>query len=162
MVSKHSALSMIKLVVEAATELQQLVTIKLHPADAENEISTIVRGRKNVSIEKERPAKELIVDSDICIVSSSTTGLEVCSMMKPLIYLDVNPNANFIPYEDFGAALIAHDRATLIASLRKYDQQTTRHIVQAGQKRLISEYLANMPSDTIEQIASTVYRKKND
>lgn len=158
-VNRSSYEAMINIVLESTSDLSTKVIIKLHPTDSGDDVASIIGKQGNVFIEKSLSANELILTSSICIVSSSTTGLEVCSQQKPLIYLDVNPNAKFVDYERFGAALIATNACTLREAIDQYEKPEIRAAIAKGQSELIRDYLDNIPSDSIERIVSGIFEK---
>lgn len=79
--------------------------VKVHPADRTGMIEQALSGFPGVSIVREGSSQEIILQSDIVIVASSTTGLEACIANKPLIVVESKGLSEYGPYREYGAAL---------------------------------------------------------
>ena len=95
----------------AATAARQLsgahLTVKIHPGDRTDMIPGVMRDYPEFCVVQCGSSHDAIVQSDLVIVVSSTTGLEACVADKPLVVIDVSGDANAVPYASYGAAVPA-------------------------------------------------------
>ncbi len=63
-----------------------------------------VGDRPNCRIVRDKTSQQVIRDSDVVIVVSSSTGAEACIADKPLIVLRLPGIPEVIPYRKYGAA----------------------------------------------------------
>ncbi len=89
----------------AAIESAHLI-VKIHPGDKTGMVERAVGKLPGCTIVKAGNSQDVILQSDIVIVVSSTTGLEACVADKPLIVLEPVGVPNFGTYAQYGAALM--------------------------------------------------------
>jgi hypothetical protein len=82
--------------------------VKIHPGDKTGMIDRTVGKRPHCTIVKAGASQDVILESDIIVVVSSTTGLEACVADKPLIVLEPEGVPSFGSYAQYGAALEVH------------------------------------------------------
>ena len=79
---------------------------KVHPGDKTGMVERTVGELPSCTIVKSGNSQDVILESDIVIVVSSTTGLEACVADKPLIVLEPVGFPSFGTYAQYGAALM--------------------------------------------------------
>jgi len=141
------------------------LTIKLHPADYHRaeKVNEIVNSEDNIQVETNIASSDLINEADICLVASSTVGLEVCEYEKALVYLNFFSNEDLVDYKRYDAAHIVSNESELTKVLESilelpYEQRNTKI---EGQRRL-SEHLLNSTSKTsgIQLVSDILMKEK--
>ncbi|HEV3416251.1 MAG TPA: hypothetical protein VG056_05545, partial [Pirellulales bacterium] len=147
-VSYSTAKLCLSSVVQAASEISGArLVVKPHPGDKTGMVERLVGKRRGCTVVKESGSQEVICQSDIVIVLSSTTGLEACMADKPLIVLRPEGVPSFGPYAEYNAALDvpvnsdgdAKRIAEAIQSLRR--DAKLAQILAAGRRRLVNDML---------------------
>ncbi|HEV2973134.1 MAG TPA: hypothetical protein VGY55_24415 [Pirellulales bacterium] len=147
-VSYSTAKLCLSSVIQAASEIAGArLVVKLHPGDKTGMVERLVGKRRGCTVVKEGGSQEVICQSDVVIVLSSTTGLEACMADKPLIVLRPEGVPGFGPYAEYNAALEvpvngdgdAKRIAEAIQSLRS-DAKLAQSLA-AGRRRLVNDML---------------------
>lgn len=106
-VSAEVSDKMLQIVLEAVSTMPNThLIIKTKPED-KSKIYEQVKLTKNVELVKNYNAMDVLLDSDVVIVSTSTVGFEACVLDIPLIILDFGKSAITEPYREYDAALFA-------------------------------------------------------
>jgi hypothetical protein len=145
-----------------ARSSQAHLTVKVHPGDRTGMIPEVMRDFPQFAVVQSGSAQDAIVDSDVVIVVSSTTGLEACVADKPLIVLDVFDDPNTVPYVGYGAAVsvplskggLAVDLEQVLSNLRQ-DAKLASSLAE-GRQRLLDDMLNGAAGDAVDQAASAV------
>ncbi|MDY7092267.1 MAG: hypothetical protein SX243_04760 [Acidobacteriota bacterium] len=133
------------------------LTVKTHPADATGLPERILAAYPEVELIRQGNSQEIIRESDLVIVVSSTTGYEACVFAKPLIVCNLTGRPDFVNYEAYGAALAAEDENQLVHTiLRLQNDKDLRRQLQAGRQRLFDELLNGGRGDAAESAARAI------
>jgi len=163
MVSYAQAKSCLLAVAAAVGQLARAhLTVKLHPGDHTGMVPEEMRAFPQFRVVHDGNAQDVILQSDVVIVVSSTTGLEACVADKPLIVLDVFDDPNAVPYANYGAAVSVpigagnptDQIARVLASVR--DDVALRASLAEGRRRLLDDMLNGAAGDAVEQAATAV------
>ncbi len=150
----------------AATATRRLagahLTVKVHPGDRTGMIPEVMRDFPEFSVVQSGSSHDTIVESDLVIVVSSTTGLEACVAGKPLVVLEVSDDADAVPYASYGAALrvavsggdLADDIVQAVTHVRR--DPTAAHTLAEGRSRLLEDMLAGARGDAADRAALAV------
>ncbi len=136
------------------------LTIKLHPGDHTGVAQRAVGHRDRVRVVRGGSSQEQILRCDVAIVTSSTTGLEVCTADKPLIALTPHGMRDGVDYAGYGAALSATNERELEAALSQVLGPEGAESLRAGRRRLVEDMLdgahgsaAKKAADVLVQLA---------
>ena len=80
------------------------LTVKMHPGDNSRMIETFLQDCPGVRLIRDGSSQDVILQTDVVIVASSTTGLEACIADKPLVVLETKGLFEYNPYRKYGAA----------------------------------------------------------
>ncbi len=138
------------------------LTVKIHPHDRTGMIEGMIPSLPKCEISRGSTSQEVIRQSDIVIVVSSTTGLEACIAGKPLIVLRLPGVSEFITYDKYGAALevpvegpeSAASIARAIGSMAA--GQPTLALLAEGRRRMVDEMLNGGNGDAAELTARAI------
>lgn len=141
---------------------QAHLTVKVHPGDQTGMIQEVMRDFPQFAVVQSGSAHKVIVEADVVIVVSSTTGLEACVADKPLIVLDVFDDPNTVPYVGYGAAVsvplsnagLAADLEQVLSNLRQ-DSKLAGSLAE-GRQRLLDDMLNGAAGDAVDLAASAV------
>ena len=120
-----------------------------------------------MQIVRDRDAVDVILESDVVIVSTSTVGFEACALDKPLVVLNfpgIQINGAYLEYE---AALFAATEAELKVCLERIrdDEQAVEHL-RIGRRKLVHEMFADLVPGAAKRIAAVIamdaFRKAKD
>ena len=134
--------------------------VKIHPGDHTGLVERTIRDRAGCTAIKEGDSGDVIRRSDVAIVISSATGMEVCIADKPLVVLRVRGVPDAVPYENYGAAIIlpvdSSDAAERLASAIRSlaESPTVRAELADGRRRLIEDMLNGGTGDARQLTAS--------
>lgn len=149
-------------VAEAASRIPNAeLRVKVHPGDKSGLLESLARSYSSVSIASSGSAQDIICESDVAIVVSSTTGLEACMAGRPLIVLEVAGAPEYGPYEQYGAALqIRVDGSdssdALAQAIRSLSDPAKLAELAAGRRRLIDDLLNGGAGDATERAAQAI------
>ena len=141
-----------KLCLEAASRATKefpgaRLLVKIHPGDKTKMVHRIVGGLDYCTLAEGGNSQDVICQSDIVIVVSSTTGLEACVADKPLIVLRPKGVPAFSPYADYDAAIevaLSSDGSgeSVSAAIRalQSDSVLARKLAN-GRQRLVADML---------------------
>src|SRR5437588_170595 len=117
------------------------LTVKAHPGDRTGLLPMMLREYPEVKLIKDGGSQEVICNSDLVIVVSSTTGLEACAAGKPLVLLRAPGVPSFVPYCVYGAALAIDvsrpDAATELANAIQGLQSDPNQVAALSAGRLL-------------------------
>jgi hypothetical protein len=141
-----------KLCLEAASRATKefpgsRLLVKIHPGDKTKMVHRLAGGLDYCTLVEGGNSQDVICQSDIVIVASSTTGLEACIADKPLIVLKPKGVPAFGPYAEYEAAIevelssngCGESVAAAIRALQS-DSILTRKLA-AGRQRLVADML---------------------
>ncbi len=131
-----------------------LLTIKVHPGDHTGMAQRAVGDSVNVNVAQSGSSQEWILKSDIAIVTSSTTGLEVCVVQRPLISLTFEGMTEGVDYAGYGAALCVQTELELEDALNRLMNEVDAVALRAGQRRLVDDMLDGATGDAIGKSAT--------
>ncbi|MEX2114358.1 MAG: hypothetical protein WD845_14285 [Pirellulales bacterium] len=118
-----------------------VLTIKLHPGDHTGLAQRVAGKLDRVRVVQDGSSQDQILQCDVAIVTSSTTGLEVCTADKPLISLTPPGMRDGVDYAGYGAALCATNEQELEAALTQLLTRDGAEALRAGRRRLIDDML---------------------
>jgi hypothetical protein len=138
------------------------LVVKVHPGDKTGMVARTVGHTPGCTVSTDGNSQDVILESDIVIVISSTTGLEACVADKPLIVLEPDGAPNFAPYEQYGAALkvaLSGDGdwqqiASAIELLQR--DPTVASGLAAGRRRLVDDMLDGGRGDAAALAAAAI------
>jgi hypothetical protein len=136
------------------------LTVKIHPADKTGTAELLLKDLPRVKVIREGNSQDVILQVDVVIVVSSTTGLEACIADKPLIVVETQGLSEYGPYREYGAALhVAIDRiedskrlAEAVRSLSA-DENVLGELAR-GRRRLIDDLLNGGRGDATQLTAN--------
>jgi len=114
---------------------KQLV-IKLHPNE-DGKIQELILGDMGykASLVKDIPAPSIIEISDLVVTVSSTTGLEAVVMDKPLIYINLTKEPDFIPYGEMGIGLGVYEENKVSDTITKiFKDEETKSMLKVSRR----------------------------
>jgi hypothetical protein len=112
-----------------------------------------------VKLNRSYDATQIILDSDIVIVSTSTVGLEACALARPLIVVALKGVHVSEVYQEYDAALIASSTEELIECLTKLrEDEYIRQQIGTGQKRLAQDLFDGCVPGAAQRIAQFIVR----
>jgi hypothetical protein len=142
---------------EAAKDLGAELAVKVHPGDQTDVPEQVLGGRPGVRIVRSGSSQALILESDIIVVVSSTTGYEACLAGRPLVVFNLTGEQDFVDYVRLGAALPVVDPADLAPTIQKIvDEATVREGLAAGRQRVLDSGLSGGSGDAAERCAATI------
>jgi len=107
-------------------------------------------------------SQDVIVESDLVVVVSSTTGLEACVADKPLIVVELVDDPDSVPYASYGAALKVSvsgtDPAGELTQAITHLQTDPSGVssLAVGRRRLLDDMLNGSTGNAVEQAAMAV------
>lgn len=145
-----------------STDSVQLV-VKLHPRANPEDYEQIIsswhkRGKKtNLVVVKDFDLYSLIASCDVAVTVSSTVGLLVLALQKPLIVVDIPDQANFENILKQGADEICANPEKLSKVLIKIHKKT--HVkISERKKEFFSRHLFRLDGKSSERIAKIILR----
>ena len=144
-------------VAETGLALPAQVTVKKHPGDATSVPEEVLRAYPETKLLKNGNSQDVILESDLVIVCSSTTGFEACVTDRPLIVLDLTGSDDQSEYDEFGAAIRVTRPEDLTQNIRRLqgDQALQRSLAQ-GRRRLLEHFLNGARGNATELAASAI------
>jgi hypothetical protein len=121
--------------------------VKPHPGDTTGILDALQREFGGFELVRSSTAQQVIQDSDVVVVVSSTTGLEACVAEKPLIVLTADKGRITVPYYEYGACLLAtasddgSDEGLYAALNDALESDLRREELRRGRRRLIDDML---------------------
>ena len=136
---------------------ESTLVVKLHPADHTNIAHKVLPVSSRVVITQDWDTRQLIELCDVAIVTSSTVGLEVCSMRKKLIMFDLGGVADLSDYEKCGAALCVKCSLELEPALRSIltNPEINRKLAE-GQNEFSKKVLNESPIDASVKVVRVI------
>jgi len=126
-------------------------------------IEEILKDYPNVKLIRDGNSQDIILQSDVVITVSSTTGLEACIADKPLIVLETKGLSEYGPYRKYGAALHVSvedgQASSLLAdTIRILISNSSAKLAELakGRRLLIDDLLNGGRGDAIELTAQAV------
>lgn len=133
----------LRLVREACRRTGHDLVVKIHPGDTTGILEAELAGDREVVVEQLRSSQEVIEESDLVVVVSSTTAFEAVIAGKPLLLLNLTGTEDYTGVAAAGAAIYVDDeRALAEAIAQALGDADTRSRLEAGRRRLIAERLA--------------------
>ncbi|NQU33919.1 MAG: hypothetical protein HQ521_11840 [Bacteroidetes bacterium] len=152
-ISKEKSISALELVLDAFSNMKDvLLTIKTKSDDKYTIFNKNIINN-NIEIKNDISAIELIEQSDIIIVTTSTVGLEACVIGKPVIVLNLNGLDIFSFYEEYGCALLAATDRELQDALKKIRDKDILFQLGKGRRLLIDNVFNGCKPGAIKRIA---------
>lgn len=136
--------------------------MKTHPNDRTGMVEAIAKDFPHVRVIQQGNSQDVILQSDVVIVVSSTTGLEACIGGKPLIVIESKGVTSSGPYNDYGAALQVTidgpgDCNRLAAVIRSlFTDSAVLADLADGRRRLIDDLLNGGKGDATELTAQAI------
>jgi hypothetical protein len=156
-VSRATAERLLRTVIAVVARIPNAVlTIKLHPGDHTGMVQHVVGDSKDVTVLQHGSSQERILQSDIAIVTSSTTGLEACVAQCPLISLTFDGMSEGVDYAGYGAALCVRTELELEDALNRLLNEVHAEELRAGQRRLVDDMLDGATGDAIGKSAKII------
>ena len=139
-----------------------VLTVKLHPADHTGLIPQWLSDHPSVVLETSKSAQQLILDNDLVVVVSSTTGLEACVARRPLVCLRIPGLSVDDFYSDYGAVLdfslegeeVPERLAGEISRLRENVQ--AQDSLAEGRTRLLEDRMGGARGDAAKRAAAVL------
>lgn len=163
MVSHAKAKNCLLAVARAASQVPGArLTVKIHPGDATSLVNEVMQEFPDFRVIRSGSSQDVIMQSDLVIVASSTTGLEACAAGKPLFVLDVIDDPNAVPYVGYGAALnVAIPDTDPAADLKQaihglQEDPSLLASLAEGRRRLVEDMLNGSAGNAAEQAAGAV------
>lgn len=156
-VSLMSAQRMLFAVISAVQSLGQTkLTIKVKAEDNCQLFEKIELGEQ-VRVIRDRAAYDVILESDVVIVSTSTVGLEACALDRPVIVLAFPGVRVNEAYEEYGSALIASTETEIEAYLKSIrEDRRIASELNAGRGRLVCDMFGGLVTDSSTQGAEII------
>ena len=142
-VSKALAIYQLQIVLRGIALSNSIrLLIKLHPGDKTGLIEEFIKNRTDIKIVSNNYTSAYwIRQSDICIVSASTTGLEACFFEKPLLFLNLDGNAMWgIDYLKYNAAYSITSATDMREVIQDLLKNNCRNKFINGQKKILADY----------------------
>ena len=137
--------------------------VKLHPSDRHGaHIHALGSGLENLRFEEQLSSQELIAQSEWCMVTTSTVGLEVCQVGKPLIYFDTMlPHEQLVPYRTYGAAVCVEPPYPVEEVRKALQEEALAERLVAGQREMsLTFVLPNQDQEaTFRSMMEVILRK---
>ena len=136
--------------------------VKAHPGDRTGFVPQAVRDVPRCTLVERETSQAVIRRTDIVIVVSSTTGLEACMAGKPLIVLRTTGVAEWIAYQEYGAAIEIsldepHAVERIVEAIRSIrEDAAVREKLAEGRRRLIDDMLNGGRGDSIRLVAQLI------
>ena len=133
----------IRAAAEAARSIPRAhLTVKVHPADSTTIPEDVMSDYPEFSLMRGGNSQELILKSDLVIVTSSTTGFEGCLSGRPLVVLNLTGMPDTLGFSAYGAAILVAKKEDLVLTmLRLQEDQNQQKRLSDGRSRLISDML---------------------
>jgi len=149
------------IVAEAARSIPNCrLAVKAHPADSTLLPEEVLSKFAATDLIRGGSSQEVIRDSDLVIVVSSTTGYEACVFGKPLIVLNLTGSEDIVDYVGYGAALRCNDQGELIAAVERLrDEPSLHEDLQRGRQALLDDLLNGGRGDAAELAARVLLKR---
>ncbi len=156
-VTRATAERLLRTVMQVVARIPHaMLTIKLHPGDHTGMVQHVVGDSKFVKVVQQGTSQEQILQCDIAIVTSSTTGLEVCVVQRPLISLTFEGMTEGVDYAGYGAALCVQTEHELEDALNRLLNVVHAEELRAGQRRLVDDMLDGATGHACQKAASEI------
>ncbi|MCU1267790.1 MAG: CDP-glycerol:poly(glycerophosphate) glycerophosphotransferase [Acidobacteria bacterium] len=159
-VTTEVARQTLRLVAEAVGEITggELI-VKTHPGETTTIPEQVMSDYPAFRLERGKTSQEVIAESDVVIVVSSTTGLEACCMAKPLVVFNLTGMKGFVDYTSFSAAIEVTSVTDLRIALSSIQHDyNVRDSLAEGRKRLLDEMLNGGNGGAAERAAAAIGR----
>jgi hypothetical protein len=134
-----------------------VLTVKLHPSDRTQIAETVLRNIERVVLERESSLRELLLDSDVAIVTSSTAGLEACALDRPLVQFDPTGSETVVDYHSYGAAIAVTSESDLgVAIHDALWNDSVRAKLAVGRRQLVDDLLDGARGDATRRAAEEI------
>ncbi len=138
------------------------LTVKTHPGDRTGVAEIVAKDFAHLRVVEQGSSQDVILEADVVVVVSSTTGLEACIADKPLIVIESKGITDSGPYRGYGAALQVkidrpedcHHLTEAILQLPSAPAVLTD--LAAGRKRLIDDLLNGGQGNAAELTAYAI------
>lgn len=132
----------LRLVREACRRIGLGLVVKIHPGDTAGILEAEVAGDREVVVERLRSSQEVIEESDLVVVVSSTTAFEAVIAGKPLLLLNLTGTEDYTGVAAAGAAIYVDDEQALAAAIATaLGDAEVRSRLEAGRRSLVDERL---------------------
>jgi spore coat polysaccharide biosynthesis predicted glycosyltransferase SpsG len=136
------------------------LTVKVHPGDSTTVPQEVMSSYPEFDLVRSGNSQDVIMDSDLVIVVSSTTGYEACLADRPLIVLDLTgmqDHLGRIEYEKYGAAIVlTHAEDLALAIQRLLTDETLQSDLAGGRRKLIDDMLNGGSGNAAELAAGLI------
>ena len=138
------------------------LTVKVHPGDSTTLPEEVMRNYPEFRLVRSGNSQDVIMNSDLVIVVSSTTGHEACLADRPLIVLDLvgmQDHLGRTEYERYGAAILVTSAEELAPTIQRLQaDETLQGELANGRRKLIDDML-NGGSGNAAELAAEVIRR---
>ena len=138
------------------------LSVKVHPGDSTTLPEEVMRNYPEFRLVRSGNSQDVIMESDLVIVVSSTTGYEACLADRPLIVLDLTgmrDHLGRIEYEKYGAAIVLTRAEDLRPTIQRLQtDETSQSELANGRRKLIDDML-NGGSGNAAELAAGVIRR---
>jgi hypothetical protein len=133
------------------------VTIKAHPGERTQVPEQVCHGRPNVTLLRGGSSQDVVIDHDVAIIVTSTTGFEAVVAERPLVVLRFTDDASPVDFVRHEAALEARSADDLASvMLRLCEQPATHAGLARGRQRVCDDMLAGASGDAATRIADVI------
>lgn len=136
----------------------QLV-VKAHPGDSTRVPEEETAGRPGVRLVRGGSSQDLILEADVVVVVSSTTGFEACVAGRPLLELNLTGLAESAEYASAGAALLVTDASAVGGALERL--RLDRALVdelRRRQRELVQNMLCGADGRAAERVGALIVK----
>jgi len=132
--------------------------IKKHPGDSTGILDKVADNSSHVILVENKVSQEVIVNSDIVIAVSSTTGYEAILANRPLIVFNYKEIVPFNHYVSTGAAVEVTNKKELLMTIRALQKdQSLREGLQKGRKQFIDHFINEGKGNAISTASNTIH-----
>jgi UDP-N-acetylglucosamine 2-epimerase len=158
----HTSLDVARTTIAAVAGLAAVidnaeVIIKAHPADNTQIPEEAIRKLPRVRLVRTGSSQDLVLNADIVVVVSSTTGFEACVADKPLIVLNFTDEEMPLGFAASGAAIEVDSPEGLLGAVHSIRTDgAVRQSLAEGRRRVRCEMLNGADGNAGERIASVI------
>jgi hypothetical protein len=147
----------IRCVAEAARSIGVRLRVKAHPGDKTGIPEEVLRDYPEAELWSQGSSQELIADSDVVVITSSTTGNEACVLDRPLIVLNLTEARDLTEFVGYGAAVEVTREEDFEPSLHRIcTDPGERARLAEGRRRLIDDMLHGGRGDAARLAARAI------
>lgn len=143
---------------KALPDLQLI--IRLHAGEVTELLREMARERGvDAIIDPKASLQELLELSDVVVSQTTTAGLEAMIAGKPLIYLNIHCERDWLPYAECGAAVGVYEADQLAPAVKRVlSDATLREELARKARQLIAEQVDGLTGDSARRMADLCER----